>query len=648
MINKLALTLLIITAIIISFLSINVQAQVEDPPQLTSEGGAENIQSVNSVVINRKFDYGDNQIHGLIYYDGYLWASTRTSPARVLKIDPHTLDYQRITMSYGLNSGEDIEAAEGAIWVILYTNPSKLVKINPSDLSWQVVLTLNGLSYGGSLDYSNGYLWVGGRDRIVARINLSNLTYQTFYYPTAASGTQFHAISSGGNYLWAAAPTGNAATIVRINPNNPTDYSSLNISQPLPDDMVYREDYLFVAGEQSQSNIFRIANDLTYTTTLKSQNVAYGVFATPYTNTIYSAYVGSPGYVIEYDIDLNSYYTHTLPTGFNNANEVVTDTLGFIYVTAWQSPAGVVKFITLPSLLQTSYTGPYGYPPANNNYTISSHGCFMTSAAMITNYFSGKLNLDFRTDPSVFNDWLRTNEGYTPSSTVKWAKIIEYANQNSTPLAVIGSFQGQDNSTLDTALENGHLAILGVNNNGHYVVANGKATVDGQPTYTINDPLYGRTTLSQSWGNAYSSALILGTSQNRGLVGITIHSPAELLVTDPQGRRVGLDPITGVSYDEVPEASYFEDTLASNGGSGSDPNAIRTKSVIIPTPIDGGYVIQVIGTGSGAYSMIASATNSGGQVFEQSVEGLTQLGQTNVYEFTYNSSFRIYMPLIKR
>ena len=52
----------------------------------------------SSNVLTNVLPAGDSYIHGLIYYNGYLYASTRTcvdaqscpDPARVLKIDPNT------------------------------------------------------------------------------------------------------------------------------------------------------------------------------------------------------------------------------------------------------------------------------------------------------------------------------------------------------------------------------------------------------------------------------------------------------------------------------------------------------------------------------------------------------------------------------
>src|SRR6185437_16300119 len=36
-------------------------------------------------------------------------------------------------------------------------------------------------------------------------------------------------------------------------------------------------------------------------------------------------------------------------------------------------------------------------------------------------------------------------------------------------------------------------------------------------------------------------------------------SPAELLITDSKGRREGIDPATGVTYNEIPGATYYKE-----------------------------------------------------------------------------------------
>jgi len=158
------------------------------------------------VADSRALEHGDNLIHGFTYSNGYLWASTRTSPCRILKIDPETLSYKRIILDAGLNDGEDLIAAEGYIWVILWTTPSKIVRVNPETMEWEVAIAFNEIFDGGSLEYAYGYLWAGGCCGKIAKINTNDLSYQVYDYSRATGSFQFHAMTSGGGYIWGSAP----------------------------------------------------------------------------------------------------------------------------------------------------------------------------------------------------------------------------------------------------------------------------------------------------------------------------------------------------------------------------------------------------------------------------------------------------------
>jgi sugar lactone lactonase YvrE len=73
-------------------------------------------------------------------------------------------------------------------------------------------------------------------------------------------------------------------------------------------------------------------------------------------------------------------------------------------------------------------------------------------------------------------------------------------------------------------------------------------------------------------------------------------SPAHLLFTDPQGRRIGFDA-TSTFFDEIPNATYV--------GEGNEP-----KLVYIPDPLEGDYDVQVIGIGNGVYHLFGGTQNS--------------------------------------
>jgi len=125
---------------------------------------------------------------------------------------------------------------------------------------------------------------------------------------------------------------------------------------------------------------------------------------------------------------------------------------------------------------------------------------------------------------------------------------------------------GKVSEVLDNFLLSGNPVVLGVNSDGHFVVATGK-TIDqnGKETYAINDPLSGKTTLDK-YNNTYSSAkLFSGAPSDKRSLSVSAHSPIEQLITDPKGRRFGYDPVTGNFINEIPDAEYTLQSILANG-----------------------------------------------------------------------------------
>ncbi len=81
---------------------------------------------------------------------------------------------------------------------------------------------------------------------------------------------------------------------------------------------------------------------------------------------------------------------------------------------------------------------------------------------------------------------------------------------------------------------------------------------------------------------------------------IRFHSPGELLLTDPQGKRLGYDPVTGVIYNEIPDG-YYDAYFTEDAESGD--LGPETKELLAPHPIAGDYQLQINGTGTGTYSL---------------------------------------------
>ena len=303
----------------------------------------------SNVVAEKRFDSGDAYPRQLIFAHDYLWATTFTSPARLLKIDPDTLEHQRIIFDSAYPNATDMVATENAIWIIFGTDPTKIIKVNPSTLAWSEVVSFpsNELVFGGSLEYAYGYIWAGGYHNALARINPINFSTEVFQYSLTDNGTHFVNIVQGlDEYLWAAtasaAGQGGLSEILKIDSADPTSYQTVQLTQKVSDDIAYAEGALFAVGEQNPSEIFKINDDLTYTTT-QTIGPSYGVSWSSIDQRLYATYATSPGLIKSFDTDLNELKSITLPTGYNSPNEIATDGERYLYATTWQNPFRLVK-----------------------------------------------------------------------------------------------------------------------------------------------------------------------------------------------------------------------------------------------------------------------------------------------------------------
>ena len=319
-----------------------------------------------SSVLTSTLGFGDNLIHGLIYYNGNLWASTRTAPARVLKIDPTTLGVASrriLTDTIGLDYGEDIEAANGYIWTVLYTNPARLVRVDPTTLAVQITsfTSPNFMSAGASLDYSFGKLWVGGLNS-VAEVDITNpnspLITVHNYSALRLPGEDFvlaTALSHSATYLYASFTQGtyaggyHSATIARIDPATPgSGYLSTNLTTLFPDDMVYHDGHLYNCSEYLvHSDCYRFLPDLSanFSVVGYTTDVSYGTFSNP--GDLYSfwaSFKSTPGKIKKFDLLLNELWSFDTPAGTADPSEIVFDSSGNMYVSTFQSAARMIRY----------------------------------------------------------------------------------------------------------------------------------------------------------------------------------------------------------------------------------------------------------------------------------------------------------------
>jgi len=300
-------------------------------------------------------DSGDNLIHGAIYHDSYLWFSTQTTPARIIKMNPLTLNYEKVVLGSGLNYGDDIEYANNFIWVAIKTSPARLIKVTKTSLSWETAITFSSSELNGSqsLVYDYNYLWIGGHNGRIARVNLTSLAYTVYDYSAVVGSAFIHGITSGNNFVLATATRAGTypAYVLKINYSNPTSYDWVNIGDnTISDDIAYYDGYLYCATELYPYRIYKIngANISDYTFAGVGSSACYGI--TAQYEKLWAYYYSAPGTIRKLNTSLSVLETIYLSTGYDSANEMVFSDDGIGFVTCWMSPARVVKFVGIVGL----------------------------------------------------------------------------------------------------------------------------------------------------------------------------------------------------------------------------------------------------------------------------------------------------------
>ena len=247
------------------------------------------------------------------------------------------------------------------------------------------------------------------------------------------------------------------------------------------------------------------------------------------------------------------------------------------------------------------------YLPPFIRSPISAKGCALTSTAMILAYHGVTGSDGSPIKPDELNKRLINNIGYNLDGNIIWGRIARISE---------GKVNFAPGLTFDNVEQNicayGPQLVGAEGSSGHpnshWMVATGLNTDQG---FIVQDPApredmyYG-----QTWRRSNSTRGLVGTGYlvtDPSGISIYLHSPAELLLTDPQGRKLGMDPATGQHFKEIPQ-SYYEYTAITDQETGFTPEP--TKELTFAKPIDGEYFLEVIGTGTGDYYLEVQATDS--------------------------------------
>jgi len=114
---------------------------------------------------------------------------------------------------------------------------------------------------------------------------------------------------------------------------------------------------------------------------------------------------------------------------------------------------------------------------------------------------------------------------------------------------------------------------------------------------------------------------ITDTKEPERLLAVRIFSPADFIITAPDGKRLGKDFLSGQAVNEIFGAFY----------SGFNFDA---EFAVIPDPLDGEYKVQLQGTGQGEYKLSASLVDDNKQI-DQEFSGSIAPEQQRDFNITY-------------
>lgn len=295
--------------------------------------------------------------------------------------------------------------------------------------------------------------------------------------------------------------------------------------------------------------------------------------------------------------------------------------------------------------------------PGSCGATISACGCALASFAMLGQSYGLLQGVDgSEATPPNINAWLLANNGYDAVGNIKWREAIKYfgKKRNGTiqSYLTLDADHETDRSVIESYLSEQYPVITKTrasNRDGtqftHFIVSHGLIG----DTYAVRDPLwYNTENLDDTrdrmpWVQDYNDFLYGGRlftyrdvpeTVARG-INVQIASPAEMIVTDEVGRKLGYDPVEHISYDSIPRGVYYhENAFYSEELSESGEVPHITKTLDISDPEGDTFTLEVIGTDDGEYyiAMHVVGDDGEGELIERWVD--TTRGQRDVYTIT--------------
>lgn len=227
---------------------------------------------------------------------------------------------------------------------------------------------------------------------------------------------------------------------------------------------------------------------------------------------------------------------------------------------------------------------------------IGDCGCVVSSLAMILTYHGATKSPDgFSTTPDVLNEYLSKNQVCSPHGCVSdgyaygdvvWSAIHTYTkgahDRFGTQKVMFTGGGAFDKTQVEDDIKHDKPVMLKAPNRSHWFVASG---IKGS-TFTLKDPLFDWSVLDNPEYKNTAAQIRRFTKVNSDFsaLEIFVKEPANVLVTDPHGKKVGFDKTTHEVVNEIDGAFYFSE----------GEMAVPVHHLIIQTPEKGTYAIQTL------------------------------------------------------
>lgn len=291
---------------------------------------------------------------------------------------------------------------------------------------------------------------------------------------------------------------------------------------------------------------------------------------------------------------------------------------------------------------------PYADGDASCGPDIKACGCVISSFSMLGQYHDLETADGSEANPENMNSWLIEHGGYDQTGSIFWAAAQQYLGTE------------QNGTWYSHLVEDAHYANVdeakAAVEAGKIIMANSPSDDDGRhfylvtnkqgDKYGVRDPYWYETeTLNDTvdsvnirdYNNEFTSAHIYSYSADLeeipGALEIHLNSPAELVLIDSEGRKLGYDPRTDEEFADIPGGHYaYESTYSTSDATSTGSSQHVTKVLYVKNPGTEAYMLQVIGTDDGDYDLAVYKRAVGAMGESEFTTDETTEGEVDEYE----------------